>query len=109
MQLQHGDSGGFEFLNTDGSAPLECAKRSYELKCVLSGVSCEKDVTHDGGDQKNIAVLITSGPHKKKKGKIIGGGHGLFLVELSGREKGTLFTSILNRFYNSEDACVIDW
>ena len=53
-------------------------------------MGADKDDTHDGGVHKGKSVLITVGPHKKKKGLVVGGGHGLFLVELTGREKGNI-------------------
>jgi hypothetical protein len=61
-----------------------------ELKCSLAGTSADADECHDGGALKGVSVLLTSGPHKKKKGRVTGGGHGYYLIELSGREKGVI-------------------
>ena len=53
-------------------------------------MAAEDDECHDGGALKGESVLITLGPHRKKKGRIIGGGHNFYLIALSGREKGVV-------------------
>ena len=53
-------------------------------------MAAEDDECHDGGALKGESVLITLGPHRKKKGRITGGGHNFYLIELSGREKGVV-------------------
>lgn len=56
----------------------------------MPGLAAEDDEFHDGGALKGESILITGGPHRKKKGHVTGGGHGFYLIELSGREKGII-------------------
>ena len=71
-----------------------------------ASAGADEDDTHDGGEHKNTTVTITAGPHKRKKGKVIGGGHGLFLVELSGREKGTILKT--NEQFKRTDGVAVE-
>ena len=71
----------------DGEPPKEFAKRAHELKCKDAAPAAVDDPYFMGGkfagtNKQKVAVIITSGRFKKRKGKIIGGGHGFYLVEL---------------------------
>ena len=71
----------------NGESPKECAKRAHELKCKDAAPHPFDDPSFKGGNlastgKRKVSVIIASGRYKKRKGKVIGGGHGFYLVEL---------------------------
>ena len=76
-----------------GEHPKDCVKRAHELKCKDAAPHAFDDPMFNGGKfaatgENKGEVTITSGRFKKRKGKVIGGGHGYYLVEL--RDRTTL-------------------
>ena len=71
----------------------ECRKRAHELRCKEAAPHAFDDPTFMGGkltstDSRKVAVTITNGRCRRRKGKVIGGGHGFYVVEL--RDQTTL-------------------